>query len=66
MYFYISRDPPPIKTFILYFVAWAAWVYTDILVKKQNVNFALKLDDILYNDSIRDIDIIQVSDYTLM
>ena len=59
-------DPPPIKMFILYFITWAAWVYKDILVKKQNVNFALKLDDILYNDSLRDIDIIQVSDYTLM
>lgn len=52
-------DPPPITTFILYLVVWSAWVYTNhIFVTKQNINFALKLDDIIYNDSF--------SEYTFM
>ena len=59
-------DPPPITTFVLYFVVWTAWVYThDILVTKQKVNFALKLDDILYNDNVSFLDI-QFSDNTFM
>ena len=59
-------DLPPIKTFLVYIVIWAAWVFThDILVTKQKVNFALKLDDISYNDNVSFLDI-QFSDNTFM
>jgi|SaaInlV_125m_DNA_1040241.scaffolds.fasta_scaffold00537_16 hypothetical protein len=45
-------DPSPITTAVLYIAVWAAWVYTNhIFVTKQNINFALKLDENLYNDS---------------
>tara|TARA_B100001564_G_scaffold232921_2_gene196852 strand:- start:578 stop:760 length:183 start_codon:yes stop_codon:yes gene_type:complete len=59
-------DPPPVTTFLLYLVVWAAWVYThDILVQKQKVNFSLKLDDILYDDNVSFLDI-QFSDNVFM
>tara|TARA_B100000902_G_scaffold288540_1_gene274730 strand:- start:3282 stop:3476 length:195 start_codon:yes stop_codon:yes gene_type:complete len=44
-------DPPPIKTFIVYIIIWGAWLYThDALSKKHDSDYAIKLDDILYNN----------------
>tara|TARA_B100000427_G_C15519878_1_gene599804 strand:- start:1905 stop:2099 length:195 start_codon:yes stop_codon:yes gene_type:complete len=44
-------DPPPFKTFIVYLIIWFAWLYThDNLSKKQEIDYAIKLDDILYNN----------------
>ncbi len=44
-------DPPPFKIFITYLIIWFAWLYAhDNLSKKQEINYAIKLDDILYNN----------------
>ncbi len=59
-------NPPPITLFFLYLFVWASWIYIhNILVQKQKANFALKLDDISYNDNISFLDI-QFSDNGFM
>ncbi|MBA45910.1 MAG: hypothetical protein CMB31_04925 [Euryarchaeota archaeon] len=45
-------DPPPFKIFISYLIIWFAWLYAhDNLSKKQEIDYAIKLDDILYNNT---------------
>ena len=45
-------DLPPFKTFIAYFIIWCAWLFThDTLTKRRDIDYALKLDDILYKNS---------------
>ena len=44
-------DPPPFKTFIVYLIIWGAWLYAhEALSKKHDSDYAIKLDDILYNN----------------
>ena len=44
-------DPPPFKTFIVYIIIWGAWIFThDMLSKKHDIDYAIKLDDILYKN----------------
>ena len=44
-------DPPPFKTFIVYLIIWGTWLFThDTLSKNHERDYAIKLDDILYNN----------------
>jgi hypothetical protein len=44
-------DPPPFKTFITYLIIWGTWLFThDTLSKKREIDYAIKLDDLLYDN----------------
>ena len=62
-------DPQPIKTFIAYLVIWGAWLYThNALLKRQEREYAIKFDDITYNN-VSSVDFpigIGNLDYTMM